>query len=245
VHHAAIVLSDAHLGQAPTAVTDALHQFLAAIPALAGHVVINGDLFDFWFEYRTVIPRAAFRTLAVLAQVAAGGTRVTVTGGNHDRWGSDFWEREVGATFHPHGVELELAGLRALVSHGDGLDGHVGSRLLGAITRFPLTPRVFRWVHPDIGIRLARRMSGSLAETTRRGAVLRGSAAALERHARALLERRPELDLVIFGHSHRPALEAVGSRRWYANPGAWMEGFRYLEISEAGPALRAFTPSTP
>ncbi len=240
---AAIVVSDAHLGQAPPVVTEAFHAFLRSLPNRAFHLVINGDLFDFWFEYRTVIPRSAFRTLAALAAVRDAGTRVTVIGGNHDRWGGSFWERELGASFHRHGVELSLAGWRALVAHGDGMERNLSSRVLQALTRFPLTPRVFRWIHPDLGLRMVKRFSGQVAGDTRRAHVLASSAAQQSAYATNLLATRPELDLVVFGHTHRPVLESMGERRWYANPGAWMEGFRYLEITEAGPVLQQFNPN--
>ncbi len=224
---------------------DAFHEFLAAVPDLTEHLVINGDLFDFWFEYRTVIPRSAFSTLAALATVRGAGVRLTITGGNHDRWGRSFWERELGAAFHQHEVELELCGLRTLVTHGDGLDGNLSSRVLQAITRFPLTPKLFRWVHPDIGIGLVRRMSGTVAKDTRRAAMMKNSAAAQRKYARTLMGERRDIDLLVFGHTHLPVVEAMGLRRWYANPGAWMEGLRYLEVTEQGPVLRQFSPSTP
>lgn len=241
----AIVVSDAHLGQVPASIGEAFHRFLAAVPTMAEHLVVNGDLFDFWFEYRTVIPRNAFRTLAALAGLRDAGVRLTVTGGNHDRWGRDFWERDVGATFHRHDVELNLAGFRALVTHGDGLDGTWSAKLLQAITRFPLTPALFRWIHPDLGITLVRRMSRTVAKGTRRAEMVRNSAAAQAVYARAVMASRADLDLLVFGHTHVPVLESVGPRRWYTNPGAWMEGLRYLEVNADGPALRRFSASTP
>ena len=240
-----LVVSDAHLGQVPHAITDAFHRFLREVPHRTSHLIVNGDLFDFWFEYRTVIPRSAFRTLAALASLTSAGIRITITGGNHDRWGSDFWEREVGASFHRHEVELDLEGLRTLVTHGDGMEVNLSSRILQAVTRFPLTPKVFRWVHPDVGIAVARRMSSTAAMSSRRQKVLESSAKAQDAHARSLMQRRRDIDLVIFGHTHLPAIVELEPRRWYANPGAWMEGLRYLEVTANGPVLRQFSPNTP
>ncbi len=240
-----LVVSDAHLGQVPHAIADAFHRFLRQVPDLTSHLIVNGDLFDFWFEYRTVIPRSAFRTLTALARLTSSGTRVTVTGGNHDRWGDDFWEKEVGASFHRHAVELDVEGLRTLVTHGDGMDGNLSSRILQAVTRFPLTPALFRWVHPDLGIAMVRRMSGTVAVGSRREEMLRNSAKAQDAHARSLMQRRSDLDLVIFGHTHLPVVVELEPGRWYANPGAWMEGLRYLEVTADGPVLRQFSPNTP
>ncbi len=85
-----IVVADAHLGQVPPAVESAFHSFLKAVPDLGDALLINGDLFDFWFEYRAVIPRRHFGTVAKLHALRAQGIPITFVGGNHDRWGGDF-----------------------------------------------------------------------------------------------------------------------------------------------------------
>jgi UDP-2,3-diacylglucosamine hydrolase len=238
-----LVVSDAHLGGVPAAVDAAFHAFLDEVPQAGDHLLLNGDLFEFWFEYRSVIPRRAFPTLARLAAVRRRGARLTVLGGNHDRWGCGFWEAELGAAFHPREVVLDLAGWRALVAHGDGLaEPHAGARVLHAITRHPLTASLFRWVHPDLGHGLVRRASRVLGHRTRNPEVIARSAAAQADWARGLLGSREDLDLLVLGHTHRPALVAVADRRWYLNPGAWMDGFRYAVITDRGPELAAYLP---
>jgi UDP-2,3-diacylglucosamine hydrolase len=204
--------------------------------------VVNGDLFDFWFEYRTVIPRAAFPTLAELRGVVAAGVNVVVTGGNHDRWGGEFWREHVGVTFHPASVELELAGWRALVAHGDGLaEPEPGSRLLHAIVHHPLTAGAFRWIHPDLGLRLVRALSRALPGKHETGDRIRRSAAAQLQYAQRILSERPELDLLVLAHTHEPVVERVGEKRWYLNPGAWMDGGCFALITPSGPELRRFS----
>ena len=116
-----VVVADAHLGQVPPTVAAAFHDFLDCVPQLGDHLLINGDLFDFWFEYRAVIPRKHFASVAKLQAVRARGIPVTFVGGNHDRWGGDFLRRDLGIAFHSGDAELELAGRRAFVAHGDGL----------------------------------------------------------------------------------------------------------------------------
>lgn len=238
-----LVVSDAHLGGVPEAVRAAFHAFLEDVPRAGDHLLLNGDLFEFWFEYRSVIPRRAFPTLACLAAARRRGVRMTVIGGNHDRWGRGFWEAELGAAFHRQEALLELAGWRALVAHGDGIaEQHLASRVLHAITRHPLTAGVFRWVHPDLGHGLVERLSGLLGSATRDPEVIARAAAAQADWARGLLGSRGDLDLVVLGHTHRPTVVAVAERRWYLNPGAWMDGFRYGVITERGPELAAYRP---
>ncbi len=82
-----MIVSDVHLGHAPPEVADAFRRFLERVPDLGEHLIVNGDLFEFWFEYREVIPKRAFPTLEALGRVRRAGVQLTVTGGNHDRWG--------------------------------------------------------------------------------------------------------------------------------------------------------------
>lgn len=235
---ATIVVSDAHLGAVSDDVAAAFHRFLTTVPDLADHLIINGDLFEFWFEYRDVIPRAAFPTLAALAALRRAGVRLTLTGGNHDRWGGAFWRDQLDAAFHPDGVELEVAGLRALVAHGDGVaEPDPGSRILRAVSRHRLVRAMFGALHPDAGYALVRRLGPVLARRAQDGAELARVAAAQAAAARHLLAARADLVLVVYGHTHCAALEAVGTGRWYLNPGAWMDGYRYARITSEGPAL--------
>lgn len=211
------------------------------MPDLGTHLVLNGDVFDFWFEYRSVIPRSAFSTLAALSQLRDLGIGLTITGGNHDRWGGGFFEEELGATFHRKSVEVELSGLRALVRHGDGINElHRGGRLMHAITRMPITARVFRLIHPDFGFWFVRRMSTALSTHTNVDAVLQQAANAQLAYAKELMEERRDIELLVLGHTHRPVIVEVEPRRWYVNPGAWMDDLRYAVVTPQGPELCTF-----
>ncbi len=241
-----VIVSDVHLGYAPPELARAFHRFLERVPDLGSHLIINGDLFEFWFEYREVIPKGAFPTLEALGRVRRAGVGLTVTGGNHDRWGGAFWRDEFDAAFHADEVELDIAGHRALVAHGDGVgDEQWSARALHAVVRNPITTRVFRWMHPDLGIALVRRLSPLLAGKARDESVVRRYADAQAAHARRLLNDRGDLSLVVMGHTHRTALEEVTPRRWYLNPGAFLEGLRYAVVDERdGPRLESFATNT-
>lgn len=237
-----VVLGDAHLGHAPVAVRDALHGFLHAMPDIATHLIINGDLFEFWFEYRTVIPREAFATLAELSRLPARGVRLTLIGGNHDRWAGTFWQEELGATFFPRRAELLLAGHTAVVEHGDGRgDPAPASRVLQAIVHHPATAQVFRWVHPDIGLRLVRRLARRFPGKWELPELRRRSATAQADYARRVMGERTMVDLLVLGHTHVATLEEVAPGRWYLNPGAWLDGYRYALITPQGPELRTWS----
>ena len=238
----AIIVSDAHIGhRMEDSVVDAFHRFLRNVPKMGRHLVINGDLFDFWFEYRSVIPRTVFPTLAALADVIRAGVRVTITGGNHDRWGGRFWREQLGAEFHDRSVELELAGWRALVSHGDGeIEPEFLARMVHRVIGHPLTSTAFRALHPDLGFWLVRRMSKVLNRRTDDDQGMHAAADAQVLHARELLQRRPDLDLAVLGHTHRAMLDEVEASRWYLNPGAWMNELEYAVVTAAGPELRKF-----
>ncbi|MEK6609819.1 MAG: metallophosphoesterase, partial [Gemmatimonadota bacterium] len=108
-----VVVGDAHLGSADIRDEEAFHELLDAVPTLGDRLLVMGDLFDFWFEYRAVIPRRPFKTLTKLAVLAEKGVRVEMFGGNHDRWGGTFWAEDLKIPFHAEGTDLVLAGRTA------------------------------------------------------------------------------------------------------------------------------------
>lgn len=236
-----VVVADAHLGQVPAAIETAFHRFLEAVPDLGDALLINGDLFDFWFEYRSVIPRRHFGTIAKLQALRARGIPITFVGGNHDRWGGDFLIQDLGIAFHGGDAETDVAGRRAFVAHGDGYtEQHWSAKVMHRVTRHPVTIRLFRALHPDLGFWIAHKLSGRLADNTRDRAVLDRAALAQAQFAKDLLARRPDLGLVILAHTHRPALEQLANGRAYLNPGAFLDGFRYALVTRESVALRTF-----
>jgi len=237
-----VVVADAHLGQAAPAVESAFHAFLLAVPDLGDALLINGDLFDFWFEYRAVVPRRHFVSVARLHDLRRRGIPISFVGGNHDRWGGDFFTKDLGIAFYGGEAELAVAGRRAFVAHGDGLtEQHWGAKLTHRVTRHPLTIRLFRALHPDRGFWLADKLSGRLADNTRDPAVLDRAARAQTQYAKDLLARRADLGLVILAHTHRAALEQLPDGRAYLNPGAWLDGYRYAVVTSDAVELRTFT----
>ena len=225
-----VVVSDAHIGAVSAETEAALLDFLDAVPSLGDSLLINGDLFQFWFAYRQVIPRRGF---AVAARVAAVARRVPVliVGGNHDRWGDAFWPDQPGIRYAREGIRFEAGGRRVHAIHGDGLPPRRGLRpLLQRVVGHPATSATYRWLHPDLGVPLANAAAPLLGGGPASPAQRDRRAEAQRRWAEAALRRDDSADLLIMGHTHAPALVEVEPGRTYLNPGAWAEGLRYATV---------------
>jgi UDP-2,3-diacylglucosamine hydrolase len=233
------VISDIHLGHASERVERSLLAFLRTLPGRAGSLFINGDLFEFWFEWRTVVPRSSVRVLAALMDLRDAGLSMTMIAGNHDCWGGDVL-REAGIEFYMGPWEGLLGGWRTRVEHGDGLrvKEDRGYRALRTILRNPLAIRAYRLLHPDLATRLALGSS-----QTSRNYQPRDEGRGLHAVAAAALAERPELELLIYGHSHVPALERLSSGNVYANAGSWLDAPTYLIATPERIALRQWNGS--
>lgn len=234
------LLSDVHLGVASPEIERSLVAFFRSLHGRAQSLVINGDLFDFWFEWRSVIPRDHFRTLAALADLHDDGISVLMTAGNHDGWGGDFLRKEVGVEYVAGGAwRGVIADWHALVEHGDGLRPVEDRkyRMLRAVIRHPMSIRAFRLLHPDLGTRLARGSSSASREHQFFGG---DNGAGLRAIAQQRLTSDDSLQLLVFGHSHVPALERAGGGV-YANPGSWLDAPTYLWITPERVELRRWS----
>jgi UDP-2,3-diacylglucosamine hydrolase len=156
---AAYFISDAHLGVSPCGAApkreEHLIEFLKELEGKASHLFIVGDLFEFWYEYDFYVPSRNFRILRALADLRDKGCEVKLIRGNHDFACGKFFERELGIEACSHTV-TELCGRRVYVCHGDGLARGDGSyRFFRKILDFKPNRFLFKWFHPDLGMRLA------------------------------------------------------------------------------------------
>jgi UDP-2,3-diacylglucosamine hydrolase len=235
------VFSDAHIGAARFDVQKAVVSFLRHLRGRAGSLIVNGDLFEFWFEWRTVMPRSAFRVLGALAELSDAGVPVLWVAGNHDCWGGEILQEDLGVNYHVGAWTGNIAGWNARVEHGDGLRAVEDRKYRGlrAVIRHPLSVWAFRnLLHPDWGTRLASGTAHA-SRTYRAGDGGRG----LEGVAMAALTADPSLDLVVFGHTHVPALDRGPTGGVYANSGAWLEDPTFLRIDEQRVELRRWVGS--
>lgn len=235
------LVSDVHLGAVPPETEAAFRRWLHYARERASRLVINGDLFDFWFEYRRVVPGEHVRVLALLADIVEAGVPVVLMGGNHDWWGGEF-VRRLGVDFRREGARLSHGGKSILVAHGDGLgQGDLGYRMLKVVLRGRASQWAFRWLHPDIGAWVADRVSSTKAEAAAPSERGRQRAERLMQWARERFAVDSTLDVIALGHVHRPLVAEVEPGRYYVNSGDWVRHRSYVTISESGaPALHAW-----
>jgi len=221
------VLSDAHLGFGPDQVEHSLLRFLRYAGTHAKSLVINGDLFEFWFEWKSVIPRRGFRVLASLAELSERGIPVLMIAGNHDCWGGDVLRRDAGIDYQYGPWTGNLAGWRTRIEHGDGLRPREDRRyrMIRGLLRNRFAIGAFRWLHPDLATPLATHSShASRSYGARDGG--RGLREAAERAG----GEDASLDLIVYGHSHVATLTRLASGAAYANPGSWLDAPTYIRI---------------
>jgi UDP-2,3-diacylglucosamine hydrolase len=228
--------SDIHLGGVPSETEASFHRWLRHAASEAEQIVINGDLFDFWFEYRNAIPRGHTRTLGLLAEVVDSGVPIVLFGGNHDWWGGSYLENEVGVQFYRTQQRLDLAGSRVLIAHGDGVGkGDLGYRILRGVLRNPLSVAAFRWMHPDV----TGWVAGRVSRTKEREATGHGRSHKRTEAVRAWSESElsadPSLDMVITGHTHSPELLEFEPGRWVLNAGDWVFRKSFAILSPSAP----------
>lgn len=227
-----VFLSDAHLGaedaQREGARRARLHSFLAALPGRASSLYIVGDLFDFWFEYGTAIPRRLFPTLSALERLRDAGVAITYLNGNHDFWLGTFLAGELGIRTVDGAVTVETQGRKLWVHHGDGLvGGDLGYKVLRRVLRHPASIGLYSWLHPDLGIPLAHAVSG-LSRKSRGHPALQP-----DRLWREIAEPRfaEGYDGVLVGHFHH-AYERRENGREFMVLGDWIENFTYAELAD-------------
>lgn len=232
------IISDTHLGLAPPQIERSFEKYLRTLPADAKSLVINGDLFDFWFEWKTVIPRVGFRALAALADARDAGVEVLWIAGNHDCWGGDVLRHDVGVTYHVGNWQGAIGPWTVRFEHGDGLRDVEDRkyRLVRPIMRSPLAIKLFRALHPDWATRIAT--GSSQASRTYRA---HDGGRGLRAIGHDRLRADPALDVVVFGHSHVAALEAVPGAGIFANAGSWLDAPTFLRLTDERIELREWT----
>lgn len=226
-------LSDFHLGAPGYAESlkreKKIVHFLGQIRDDAALIVIAGDIFDFWFEYKTVVPKYYVRLLGKLAEITDSGIPILLFAGNHDMWMRDYFEKELHIPVYFNPKEFQWHGRQFYIGHGDGLGpGDHGYKMLKKIFRNPLCKWLFGVLHPDWGIGLANYFSRkSRAKTGAADAVFLGEEKEwLIVYCKEILQQK-HIDYFIFGHRHFPMDIQLNAQSRYINLGDWIKHFTY------------------
>ena len=237
----AYFFSDVHLGlgtpSEERAKENLLLRFFRDILPRTDRLFILGDLFDFWFEYGTVIPKGFHRTLAALQEFTDRGTPVEYLAGNHDFWMGDFFEKELGVTVRRDPYETVLDGKRLFLHHGDGLaQRDLGYRLIKPVLRNRAAILLYRWLHPDLGVRLARGSSRtSRAYTSQKDFGEQEGMIAFARERIAA-----GVQVVVMGHRLLPVTQKIGDGL-YVNLGDWITHQTYGLLEDGEMTLQTWS----
>lgn len=204
-------------------------------------IFLVGDLFDFWFEYKSTAPKGFTRFLGKLSEISDSGINLVIFTGNHDLWMFGYLDKEIGAKVVYDPIDIHLNELKLFVGHGDGIGpGDKGYKFLKKIFRNRFFQWCFRWLHPNIGIGLANFWSGkSRAQANDTEQRFMGEDEWLWSFAKEK-EKDEHYDYYIFGHRHLPLDLEVGDRSKYINLGEWLTYNTYAEYSEGEIKLKTF-----
>ncbi len=205
-------------------------------------IYLVGDVFDFWFEYRTVMPKGYVRLLGKLAELADGGLPLYFFTGNHDMWVFKFFEEELGIPTYRKPIVRDICGRTFFIGHGDGLGPNdYGYKRIKRIFAHPFNQWLFAQLHPNWGIGLAQFWSGkSRALYPEAPAFLGEDREWLVAYANRKLDLVPA-DFFIFGHRHIPIDYTLkNGRSRYINTGEWLYACSYAVFDGEQLCVRFF-----
>ena len=225
--------SDNHLG-APTKEESFPREkkfvkWLDEIKEDAAAIFLLGDLFDFWFEYKTVVPKGFVRTLGKLAEISDSGIPIYFFVGNHDLWMNDYFEKELNIPTYHDSKEFIFNNKTFLIGHGDGKGPNDnGYKRMKKVFTNPFLKWIYRWLHPDIGMRIAHYLSvkNKLISGDEDNIFLGDNKEWLAAYAKRKLESK-HYDYFVFGHRHLPMEIKVGDNSTYFNLGDWINHYTF------------------
>lgn len=192
-------------------------------------IFLLGDLFDFWFEYKTVVPKGFVRVLGKLAEIRDSGIPIYFFVGNHDLWMGDYFQKELNIPVFYDNKEFTFGDKTFLVGHGDGKGPNdMGYKRMKKVFTNPFAKWLFRWLHPDIGVGLAQYLSvkNKLISGVEDVKFLGEENEWLILYSKRKLETK-HYNYLVFGHRHLPMKLTVGENSEYVNLGDWITYFTY------------------
>ena len=238
--------SDQHLG-APTAEASFPREqkfvaWLDTVKQDAEAIFLLGDLFDFWFEYKTVVPKGFVRVLGKLAEIRDSGIPIYFFVGNHDLWMHDYFEKELNIPVYHDNQTFTFYGKSFLIGHGDGKGpGDKGYKRMKKVFTHPVSKWVYRWLHPDLGVKLAQYLSvkNKLISGEADVKFLGEDNEWLVQYCKRKLQTQ-HYDYFVFGHRHLPMTITLNEQSTYINLGDWIGYFTYGVFDGAQMTLEKF-----
>jgi len=239
-------ISDAHLGIPDYSRSLEREKKLVALldeaSNQASEIFLLGDIFDFWFEYKSVVPKGYVRLLGKIAQITDSGIPVHYFTGNHDMWIFNYFSQELGVIMHREPYEFQKNGKRFFLAHGDGLGkGDRGYKLIKKIFSAKISKKLFSWMHPGFGTSLALHFSrrSRLANGPKDEIFLGEEKETLVQYCKDILKEK-HIDYFIFGHRHLPLHIKIGEKSHYINTGEWVKSFSYAVYDNVDLHLKFF-----
>lgn len=219
-------------------------RWLDSIMPDAAELFLVGDIFDFWFEYKTVVPKGYIRFLGKLAQLADNGTKIHFFKGNHDMWMFDYLVQELNATIISNEMAVTRGGKQFFIHHGDGLGpGDKNYKLLKKVFRSPLCQWLFARIHPNLGVGIANKWSLSSRIQGGQSEHLRlYEQEWLVTYSKEIL-KHTYYDYFIYGHRHLPLDITLSPTSRYINLGEWVNYSTYAVFDGNTLELKHFEPT--
>jgi UDP-2,3-diacylglucosamine hydrolase len=239
-------LSDFHLG-APDAASSLerekkIVQFLDQIKQEAHTIFIVGDMFDFWYEYKRVVPRGFVRLLGKIAELSDAGIQLHFFVGNHDMWMKDYFQKELNVPVYFHTKEFVFNEKVFLIGHGDGLGpGDHGYKRLKKVFRNPFCQWLFGILPPAVGMGLANYSSRKSREATgsTEEEFLGADREWLLVYCKEVLKEK-KIDFFVFGHRHLPIDYRLDNGSRYINLGDWINYYTFAVFDGSQLCLKSY-----
>lgn len=205
-------------------------RWLSSIENDAAKIFLVGDLFDFWFEYKYVVPRGHVRLLGKIAELKDKGIDVHVFTGNHDLWMYGYFEEELKVPVHHDSIQFEFGGKKFFVGHGDGIGpGDNGFKFMKRIFKSKAAQVLYGMLHPYIAFKVARFFSHNSRRANEEEAFLGDDKEWQIIYAKEVLQKE-HVDYFLFGHRHIVLDKPIAENTTFINLGDWIIHFTYAEF---------------